>query len=432
MGFKDWLNSFGKTATGGQFTIVNNDSEYDYTEKGTLQIPEQLKETNGFELANCVPEIYFPIDFIADRISKLRFFIADKSGSEVENSEFNRFVSDINPLYSFSDLVYQYLFSYLADGNVFSYLGSSKSFNKISVGSINRIDILQPQNVSLYEYSNVSLLDASSLNEIIRRADYNDNTGKRKPLDIQRLIVNTADATRRGNSIILSRSPLHKAKKSIDNLLAVYSARYNVYVNNGAAGYLVRKVSGGSANLEMQGVIDPPTRDEMLKDINNRNGLTGNRNLWGISSVPLEWIQTMATISELQPFEETLEDSIKIASVFQLPPVLIPRKDQSTFDNQSTAEASVWENALMSIAEMFAANWTKICTLDKQGYKVLPDYSTVSALKQNESEQQDVITKKLDNLKKLKEIYGGVDGVIDSQTEYIIKAEINNIYGQGK
>ena len=38
------------------------------------------------------------------------------------------------------------------------------------------------------------------------------------------------------------------------------------------------------------------------------------------------------------PYEETLENTIKIASIYQIPSDLIPRKDHSTFDNQEGQE----------------------------------------------------------------------------------------------
>jgi hypothetical protein len=82
------------------------------------------------------------------------------------------------------------------------------------------------------------------------------------------------------------------------------------------------------------------------------------------------------------PFEETLEDAIKIAATYQIPSVLVARKDQSTFNNQKEAERSVWENALMSIVDTVASYFTKAWMLE--GVHIRADYSTVSALTENE------------------------------------------------
>ena len=394
----------------------HENQQYDSSEVGSIEIPDRLSDQNAFTLANTVSELYFPIDFYADRASKLRYFLADKAGNEVQNSEYNRLITNINPLYSFSDLVYQYVFSLMADGNGISYVTVPKSYNNPSPASISRIDILQPDLVEIDEYNNLSTLSINSLNDLIKRFRYNDNTLYFNELPISRIRIDSLDQTRRVYSNVLCKSPLYKGKRNIDNLLATYSARYNVYKNNGAAGYLVKK-STNANNLNE--IVDPTTRQSILDDINERNGITGKRNFWGISSVPLEFINTLAHIKDLMPFEETLENSIKINSVYQIPPELTPRKDQTTFNNKSEAERSVWENGIMSIVQVVCSNFTKALYLDKVQLQIMADYSTVSALSNNESVEQDLITKKLDNLLKLKASYPE-NKEIDKQIDLII------------
>ena len=67
------------------------------------------------------------------------------------------------------------------------------------------------------------------------------------------------------------------------------------------------------------------------------------------------------------------------------------------------AERSVWENSIMSIVDLFCANYTKSCTLDVAKYSVKADYSSVSVLKSNETEKEDIIAKKINNLKAIKD-----------------------------
>ena len=190
--------------------------------------------------------------------------------------------------------------------------------------------------------------------------------------------------------------------------------------NNGAAGYLAKKGTSGAAGEAMAAAIgEDNKRDEILKDINSRNGVTGKRNLWGISGVPIEFVKTLATISELLPFEETLESSIKIASAFQIPPVLVPRKDQSTFDNQASAEKSVWENALLSQCQTVCDNLTKLFQLKKAKAKIMFDASNVSALVANEKDNEELIKLQLENISKMREIAPNAN--IDNMINDIIK-----------
>lgn len=389
-------------------TIDYRNDEYTTEKVGTFAIPDKLTDSNAFRLANTVAEIYFPIDYMADRASKLRYYIADRNGVEIpESSELNRFLTKINPFYSFSDLMYQALFSYLSDGNLFHYLSVPQSYRNVSVNNITRLDVLQPPQTSIREYNNVSELLATDVSDFIKEVRYYSGTTQRyDQLRTDRLKLYRFDATRKEDSAILSRSPLFKAFRNINNLLATYSARYNVYVNNGAAGYLVKKSATGGIEASLT------DRKDIVDQINDRHGLTGNRRLWGISSIPLEWVNTLSTIKDLMPYEETLENAIKIAGVFQIPSDLVPRKDHSTFDNQAGQERVVWENSLMSLIDTMCNYFTRSFTLDQSGYKIIADYSSVSVLSVNESEIESQITAKLQNLEKLRSMGYNVENEI--------------------
>ena len=79
----------------------------------------------------------------------------------------------------------------------------------------------------------------------------------------------------------------------------------------------------------------------------------------------------------------------------------MPRKDNSTFDNQASAERGVWSNALIPALQTVEDNLTRILKLPI-GTKLKGDLSNVEALQENESEKEDFVTKKLANLEKLK------------------------------
>jgi hypothetical protein len=80
----------------------------------------------------------------------------------------------------------------------------------------------------------------------------------------------------------------------------------------------------------------------------------------------------------------------------------------------------VWENTMMSVVDTVASYFTKVWMLE--GIKIKADYSTVSALNENELEREDLITKKIDNLQK----------VINMKPDFDINSEIEKIYGKIK
>lgn len=398
---------------------------YDVQSIGNIVIPEKLTDLNAFMLANTVSELYFPIDFHADRLSKLRYFIANKNTcKEIKGTELNRLVTDINPLYSFSDLIYQYVFSYLADGNALTYRQkpSIYSTSKVTYNNITRVDVIQPNLYDIKEFTNVDYFAINDLTALIQRVEMY-LTDKKTFVDNMDLIrLDNYSLKKRSTSYVLSKSPLFSANKNIDMLLSVYSARYNVYANNGAAGYLAKKNQTNTNTIESVVLEGFNKRQEILDDINNRNGLTGRRNLWGISGTPIEFVKTLATISELMPLDETFENAIKISAIYQIPSVLVPRKDNSTFDNQADAEKNVWENSLLSLAQTVCENWTKILGLKDSPYKIGVDTTSVGVLVENESKRQELITKKIDNLIKFKQLAPEID----------VNKEIQNIYGKAE
>lgn len=400
MGWFD--NWFGKTG------IEVYEQSYETKNIGDIIIPEKLTNNNAYVLANSVPEIFFPIDFYADRISKLRFFIATSSGIERPNTELTRFITNINPLWSFTDLVYNYAFSLLGDGNGISKITVPSTYKDATPSTIERWDVLQPNLTTFREHNNISILDIYSINELIKQVFYNDGSIYRRELDVNSIRIDNYGLKRQSGSVVKSEGVLWKANKSIDTLLSVYSARYNVYANNGMAGILSKKESRSTSSMEAV-MMNVNKRDEIIEDIKQRHGLTGKKNIFGISGTPVEFVKTIASIAELMPFEETLDCSIKIASILQIPSGLVPRKDQSTFDNQASNEQSVWENGLLSFAQTICNNLTRLFGLNKIGYKIGFDASNVSALVQNETENEDLIAKKLANIEKIKQLNPGID-----------------------
>lgn len=413
MGLLDALSTYFKGSNNVNPIVADDD--YSIESVGNIVVPEKITDANAFILANSVAEIFFPIDFIADRASKVRFLIVDKNGNELKSSDYTRLLTDINPFYTFSELFYQAVFSYLGSGNAILYTGIPIEGAKLDFTNVTRLDVLKPNHVDIRELSRVDMLSMVSESSIMQSAYYCESA--KEQLMPDRITIARYDSINSNSSILLSRSPLFKAEKSINSLLAVYSARYNVYANNGAAGYLTKKGAGKGLDSVASG-----DREDILKDINSRNGITGNKNLWGISSVPLEFVKTLAEIKDLMPLDETLENSVKIAGVFQVPSVLVPRKDQATFSNQKEAETSVWENTIKSVVDLMCEKFTK--ALHLRGAKIIPDYSSVSVLSQNKKGTEEVISMKLDNLRKMRELDPTIK--IDDELKKIL-----NEYGQG-
>ena len=357
-----------------------------------------FSQSNAYDLASTIAEIFIPIDAIAERCSSLRYDIVDVNTKEIVIPQGNlkRLLNNPNPLYRFSDIIHQSIFAELADGNSYVYTKTADSIVNPTYDNISNIWVLKPnltQPVLHKQISNPFLMkEVSDLIDYYKTFFFYEHQIK------PRYVLHTANLgiTQTGSGL----SPLFACEKNINNILAVYQARYNVYAKNGNAGILAKApVGGGGASL--QEAIDPVTRDTMLKDLQDRNGLIGDKNFIGMSSVPLQFIKTLGTIKELEPFDETLENAIKIAGIFGVNKELIPKKDNATFTNQTIAEKSFWQNVIKAFAYDTAKSLNKIYYLP-DNWTFTPNFTGIEALQEDKKAGLEADGLFIDNLDKLK------------------------------
>ena len=358
----------------------------------------KFDQSNAYELANTIAEIFIPIDAIAERCSSLKYDIIDVNTKEVITPQGNlkRLLDSPNPLDRFTDIIYQSIFAELADGNSYVYTKTADSIVNPTYDNISNIWVLKPNVTKPVLHKQISnpflMKEVSDLVDYYKTFFFYEHQIKPK------YVLHTANLgiTQTGTG----RSPLFACEKNINNILAVYQARYNVYAKNGNAGILAKApVGGGGASL--QEAIDPITRDTMLKDLQDRNGLIGDKNFIGMSSVPLQFIKTLGTIKELEPFDETLENAIKIAGVFGVNKELLPKKDNATFSNQTIAEKSFWQNVIKSFANDTAKSLNKIYYLP-DNWTFMPNFTGIEALQEDKKAGLEADGLFIDNLDKLK------------------------------
>ena len=191
-----------------------------------------------------------------------------------------------------------------------------------------------------------------------------------------------------GNGFMKSRSRLFSQMKPISNLIAVYEARNVIYVKRGGLGFLINMKQDESGPIAMT----EGEKKEILQQHYGKYGVGKDQLPYGLSDIPLSFVRTNLTIAELQPFEETLADAISIAGAYGIPAVLVPRKDQATFSNQSTAEKSVYSSIIIPLAKQFCFEFTQFLGLESSGYYLDCDFSDVDCLQEGLKEAEEVKT----------------------------------------
>lgn len=157
-------------------------------------------------------------------------------------------------------------------------------------------------------------------------------------------------------------------------------------------------------------------RDKILEDIKNRNGLVGDKNVVGISSVPIEFISTLGTIKDLMPFDEWVADFLMIAGVFGVDKDLLPLKEGTTFTNKEIAEAKIWSDIATTYADDICADLTSMFNLP-DGQKLTYKKDAIPFLESQRKTKLDGDAVVIDNLLRLKESGYNVDALLTKLIE---------------
>lgn len=357
---------------------------------------------NFLTLFGSVPEVFFPVDYIASRIASANFqFKKVKDDSIVwANKNLNQLLVKPNCMMTWKQNVYQHFVYKLCIGNSFMRAAMSDSFSNAEkwrycsnywVLPANSVDVLPVLG------GNIPLFGIAEQEDIIR--GYRLNYCTLSTLDIPAYqIWHDRDgyvSYHSGSGFMKSQSRLMSQMKPISNLIAVYEARNIIYVKRGGLGFLINMKQDESGSVAMTDT----EKKEILKQHYGKFGVGKNQLPYGLSDIPLGFVRTNLTIAELQPFEETLADAICIAGAYGIPAVLVPRKDQSTFSNQSTAEKSVYCSVIIPYAKQFCREFTDFLGLEASGYYLDCDFSDVDCLQEGLKEAEEVKTSVNDRCK---------------------------------
>lgn len=347
---------------------------------------------NYLELFKSVPEVFFPIDYIASRIAGAKFVVKRvKDDSIVWNNKIiNAIITQPNPLTTWREFVYSHFVYKLCTGNSFvraamsDALASGDKFKYCS-----HFWVLPADKVKIEPHRHaIPLFGVTEVEEIIDK--YVLNFGFCGNLNIQPFQVwhdrdGLADY-HSGSMFLKSHSRLSSQNMPISNLIAVYEARNVIYVKRGGLGFIVSRKEDETGSI----ALTEAEKKTLIEQNLEKYGVAGGKLPYGISDVPIDFVRTNLSIQELQPFDETLADAISIAGTFGIPAVLVPRKDQSTFSNQSTAEKSVYCSTVIPMTKQFCQELTHFLGLENGGYFLDCDFSDVDCLQNGLKEAEEV------------------------------------------
>lgn len=350
--------------------------------------------SNFMELFNTVPEVFFPIDYIASRIAGATFQVRKIKDDSVvwHNKPMNRILSQPNCLTSWREFVYQHHVYKMVTGNSYIRAAMNEAFKGAEKFKYcSSFWVLPSDHVGIEPFHGrkMPLFEVAEKDDLIRcyRLSYCMNAC----LDIPVFqIWHDRDGLpgyyNSSSMFCKAKSRLESQLKPISNLLAVYEARNVIYVKRGGLGFIISKKEDPTGTVAMS----EKEKKNLLDQVDGRYGIGKGKSPYGISDIPIDFVRTNLSIKELEPFEETLADAISIAGAFGIPSVLVPRKDQSTFSNQSTAEKAVYSSKIIPMAQQFCEDISSFLGLTENGLYLTANFDHVDCLQVGRKEAEEV------------------------------------------
>lgn len=345
------------------------------------------------DMYRCIPEVFFPIEYIASRISGGNFQLKKEADDSVvwRNYTVNKLLNKPNCVFSWKEFVHDHFVWKLTTGTSFIRAVTAIDVDYRSVLAYwvlpsDRVEVRPPRAL-------IPLYDVSEVSDLIASVNVMGAFGVQMQIDPRQVMIDRDGIATllSENSYMKAHSRLDSLRKNIANLLSVYDARNVIFTKRGGIGYIVSRkmdATGTEALTENE-------KKQLVEQNAERYGLGKGQLPYGISDVPIDFVRTNLSIAELQPFDETLADAINIAGAYGVPAVLVPRKDQSTFSNQATAEKTVYASVVIPMAKEFCKMFTSFIGLDKSGLYLDVDFSGVDCMQDGMKTEEEV--KKLVN-----------------------------------
>ena len=394
MGILKTLGFITKSAT----AVDTGSSLTANTRERSSQLVRQIAATpfvanaNFVTLFNTVPEVYWPVNYIASRAAGAKFLLKKFSDDSVvwNNDAINRMLVKPNAFETWYATLWKHFAYKLVTGNSFIKAAMSDAFagSKTLYKWCDRFVCLEEPYVTInYKSQIADIYGVADIEDVVQCYYHDYGQSSMKPINPRCVFHDTDDTL--GFQIgdpLRAKSRLLSVLKAISNLIAVYEARNVIYVKQGGLGWLVSEMSDDMGSR----ALTKEEKKQILEEADKMYGFGDGKYPYGISDVKMSFIRTNLSITDLQPFDETLADAVVIAGIYGIPPVLIPRKDQSTYSNQANAEKAVYSSVIIPLVQRFCNEFTHYLGLDQDGLYIDADFSSVDCLQTGKKEEQDV------------------------------------------
>lgn len=345
-------------------------------------------EANMITLFESIPEVFAPIDVIASRVVNGIFQLKKIKTDEVvyDNKKWNKLTTQPNWRMTWQRFIYNAVVYKLTAGNRYFY-AYVPSVLKKKLDNISALWLLPPQYTEPHlRGDRPKFFAATSVNDLV---DYYNFQWWGDTDQIPAELVYHDPCLQLGydqSNPLKGKGPLLADEYPMSNLIGVYQARNVIFFKKGMLGYLVNKKEDESGTV----ALTKPEKQALRDEVNGTYGVTGGRDLMGITDVPVDFVRVAMSIEELQPFDETFASAAAIYGTLQVPRSFIPTKEGVTFNNGASDERKLYQDVVIKEAKEIAQILTTLLGLEQEGLYADVSFDHIEVLQEDKKLKAEV------------------------------------------
>jgi HK97 family phage portal protein len=339
--------------------------------------PVLIDTGNLMDVYQSVPHLRIAIDKKAEMLSNMEIKLYDDMGEVTDHPVLSLFTKP-NPLQSTEKFISQYSMMLNIYANSFIYK---------NVGMPNSLPLAMwvfPSG-DMQVNNTGKLFQQVSIEGIIESYEIVSTHQIYSPKDV--LHISNGDA----EQYYIGKSKIYTLALPISNILASLKSRNILITERGAIGILssASKDSDGGVPLGRE------ERERIERQYQRDRGLDSAKGHVVVTNSQLTWQPMTIAVRDLMLFEEIEDDFAAILGAYGLARDLFPSVKGATFENQKEALRTTYQNTIQPEADGLMNSLTSFLGLNKEGLKLVADYSWLPCMKEDEKRIQEIETAKV-------------------------------------
>jgi hypothetical protein len=337
------------------------------------------------------------IDTYADcvRNVNVRLYKTAKEGEDVEifSHPVLTLLNNPNPLQNIGDWMAQRLIFQKLYGRSFIRGVQGRTTNFVDSKALWN---LLPSDVRIVEFNNGvnDITSRFTFDEIVDHFEYTSREGiaRLKPEEVLMWVDYRFGMT--------GKSEVDTLRDSASNLMAIQESRGQIIKHRGMIGFLSPEPTSDNTG-SVYTLSDQKVKNGILSTIKKLYGTLRGQSPVGLVDVPMKWTPVAVDIEKLRLTENEKAEFDKCCDLLGVPREIFDGK--STFDNQAEAKKKLYTDRVIPWVKGEFDQLAYKMELDKQGLKLVGDFSHLEVLQDDMKVREEVEMMKTERLLRLKD-----------------------------